>query len=83
MSGHTPWRDIKRADSGPNFAGAPTLMVRVERDGSVWHFEIPDWDLHGQAATIDQVEGAARDLIGMAVGLVIVDADEDGAPDPA
>lgn len=75
MSGHTKWSELKprRAalDSEPMLK-APSLLVEVERDGEHWMFRIPEWGLFGQAESLDEVEDAARDLIGMAVGVAIV-----------
>lgn len=74
MSGHTRWADLKRrkgVQSAP-VLGAPTLLVEVDKDGDHWLFSIPKWGMFGQAESLDEVEDAARDLIGMSVGIAIV-----------
>jgi len=87
VSGHTKWSELKRRraalDSEPMLK-APSLLVDVERDGEHWMFRIPKWGLFGQAESLDDVEDAARDLVGKAVGIAIVvdayDAAEDARP---
>ena len=74
MSGHTKWRDIKRRrglDSEP-VRKAPILLVEAEKDGDHWMFRIPERGLFGQAESLDEVEGAARDLVGLAVDIATV-----------
>lgn len=61
MSGHPPWRDIKRSRA----AVRRTFHVDAERDGTWWFLIVPELGTATQVRDLGQAEASVRDLIAL------------------